>query len=615
MSILDKIHSSADVKKLSAEELEPLCGELRRFLIDSVSKTGGHLASNLGAVELTVALHRVYNSESDRLVFDVGHQSYTHKILTGRRERFDSLRQYQGLSGFPKPYEAVDDAFVAGHASNSISVALGIARARTLRHENYDVAAIIGDGAMTGGLAYEGLANAAASDEPLVIILNDNNMSINTNVGGTASLLGQMRVKPGYINFKRWYRGVFSRTPTLYRFNHRIKEKIKSWLLPANIFNEMGLQYLGPIDGHDIRQLETALRWARDLRVPTLVHVITKKGKGCAFAEEHPDIYHGVGPFDPVSGKLAPAGPCFSDCFGEELCALAEREERIVAITAAMADGTGLSDFARRFPNRFFDVGIAEGNGTSMAAGMAKQGLIPVFAVYSSFLQRGYDMLLHDVSLEGLHVVFAVDRAGLVGGDGETHHGVFDVDYLCSVPGMTVYCPASFKELRAMLEQAIFHESGPVAVRYPRGSEGAYTGCDLAEETLLRSGNDLSLICYGSMVNEALQAAELLEKQGIGAEVVRLGRIKPNSFSLSLASLRKTGRVLVPEEVCAHGSVGEALLSAAAQAGICLRASRLLNLGSGIAVQGSVPELYHRYQLDAEGIARAGAELCAEKTR
>lgn len=609
MSILDKIASSDDVKKLAPEELKPLCDELRAFLVESVSKTGGHLASNLGTVELTVALHRVYDSRKDRIIFDVGHQSYTHKILTGRKERFDTLRQYQGLSGFPKPYEACDDAFIAGHASNSISVALGMARARTLHGENYDVVAVIGDGAMTGGLAYEGLTNAASSGEPLVVVLNDNNMSIDENVGGTVSLLERMRVRPDYIRFKKWYRSAFSKLPGLYRFNHRVKEWLKSWLLPDNTFNEMGWEYLGPIDGHDIEQLETALQWARDFRSPVLLHVITKKGKGYPPAEEHPEIYHGVGPFDPEQGVSQAEKPCFSECFGNALCDIAGQNERVVAITAAMACGTGLNEFAKRFPERFFDVGITEGNAVSMAAGMAKQGLIPVFAVYSSFLQRGYDMLLHDVSLEKLHVVLAVDRAGLVGADGETHHGVFDVSYLSSVPGMTVYCPASFHELEDMLREAVLRTPGAVAVRYPRGQEGLYRESHLEEETILRAGTDLTIVTYGTLVNEALEAAEELSKRGVDAELIKLGHIRPNSLELCLASAAKTGKLLIVEEVCEQGSVGQGLSSAIACRGVGTDAVRLLNLGDGIAVQGSVRELYHRYHLDAEGIVSACLEL------
>ena len=612
LSILDKINSSDDVKKLNADELRPLCEELRSFIINNVSRTGGHLSSNLGTVELTVALHRVYDTAYDRIVFDVGHQSYAHKIITGRRDSFATLRQHGGISGFPKPYEKEDDAFIAGHASNSVSVALGMARARTLAGEDYDVAAIIGDGALTGGLAYEGLANAASSGEPMVIILNDNNMSINENVGGMARLLQDMRVKPGYISFKRWYREVFSKLPGLYRFNHRIKEWLKRRLLPGNTFGEMGLYYLGPVDGHDVNKLETVLRWAKDMREPVLLHVLTTKGKGCPYAEQRPDMYHGVGRFDPETGEMERSGDSFSSRFGEYLCEFAAQNKMIAAITAAMAGGTGLDAFAKRFPERFFDTGIAEGHATAMAAGMAKQGAVPVFAVYSSFLQRGYDMLIHDVALQKLHVVFAVDRAGLVGSDGETHHGVFDVNYLCSVPGMTVLCPASFSELHDMLRFAIEEVKGPVALRYPRGGEGEYTGSSLAPEQLIRPGDDVTLVCYGTMVNQALFAAGILEKQGIGAEIIKLGIIKPNSFTMTLNSLRKTGRLLVAEEVCAPGSVGAQLAAAAAENAITLKGIRLLNLGDGIVSHGTVQELLHDYGLDGEGIARSAMEICSD---
>ncbi|MCR5664790.1 MAG: 1-deoxy-D-xylulose-5-phosphate synthase [Oscillospiraceae bacterium] len=608
---MENIRASNDVKKLRPEELEPLCAELRAFLIQSVAKTGGHLSSNLGAVELTVALHRVYDSSKDRIVFDVGHQSYIHKILTGRREAFSTLRQFGGLSGFPKPYEAEDDAFIAGHASDSVSVALGMARARTLKREKYDVVAVIGDGAMTGGLAYEGLTNAAASGEPLVVILNDNKMSIGENVGGVASLLQAMRTKPGYLSFKRWYREVFSRLPALYRFNHRLKEWLKSWLLPENMFREMGFYYLGPVDGHDVNKLETVIRWARDAGVPVLLHVVTKKGKGCPYAEKWPETYHGVGPFDPDTGAVVPAKESFSTVFGETLCELAAEDERVCAITAAMAAGTGLEPFAERFPKRFFDVGIAEGHGVSMAAGMAKQGLIPVFGVYSSFLQRGYDMLLHDVGLQKLHVVLAADRAGLVGSDGETHHGLFDIDYLSAVPGMSIYCPASFAELRAMLRTAVLEETGPAAVRYPRGGEGLYTGCGEGEESLLCAGKDLTLVCCGTMVNEMLEAAELLSAEGVSAELVKINRVQPCAFRLCLTSARRTGRLLIAEEVCRQGSVGTRLLALAEKEGIALRAAAL-DLGEGVVTHGSAAELRHCCGLDAEGIVRCARTLLNE---
>lgn len=609
MSILERINSSNDIKKLPEEELEPLCQELRDYMISSISRTGGHLASNLGAVELTVALHRVYDTSRDRVVFDVGHQSYVHKIITGRRDSFCTLRQHGGLSGFPKPYESEDDAFIAGHASNSVSVALGMARARTLSHADYDVAAIIGDGALSGGLAYEGLANAAASGEPLVVILNDNNMSINENVGGTAHLLESLRVRPGYISFKRWYRDVFTKLPGLYKFNHAIKEWLKKRLLPGNVFSGMGMYYLGPVDGHDITKLETVIRWARELRKPVLVHVVTKKGKGYKYAEEHPEKFHGVGRFDIETGELHDSGDCFSAKMGESLSRLADNDGRIIGITAAMSSGTGMDVFSAAHPDRFFDVGIAEGHAVSMAGGMAKQGMVPVFAVYSSFLQRGYDMLIHDVALQNLHVVFCVNRAGLVGSDGETHHGVFDVSYLSSVPDMTVLCPASYAELETMLRAAIYDINGSVAIRYPRGGEGKYTACNTAPETLLRDGRDVTLVCYGIMTNEVLDAAERLAAEGISAEVIKLSMIKPPDFDLVMRSLRKTGKLLISEDVCEAGCVGSRILEEAAISEIDIRAAKLLNLGEGIVPHGTVAELLHDFGLDADGIVSAAMEM------
>ncbi len=614
MSILEKIQSSDDVKKLSVEELDPLCDEIRSFLIQSVSRTGGHFASNLGAVELTVALHRVYHSKTDRIVFDVGHQSYTHKILTGRRERFSTLRQDGGLSGFPKPYESVDDAFIAGHASNSVSVALGIAKARSLRHEQYDVAAVIGDGALTGGLAYEGLTAAAASGEPLVVILNDNNMSIDPNVGGMASLLQKMRLRPGYFEFKRWYRDAFSHLPRLYRMNHSVKEWVKERILPDNMLSAIGMEYMGPVDGHDVHQLESVIRWAKEMRRPVLVHVLTQKGKGCPYAEAHPELYHGVGPFEPEKGALKSGGTCFSEVFGQSLCEFGQREPNLVAITAAMAAGTGLDRFAEQFPARFVDAGIAEGHAAALAAGMASRGVLPVFAVYSSFLQRAYDMLIHDISLQKLHVVLGVDRAGIVGSDGETHHGLFDLAYLHSVPGMQILCPASFRELRDHLEQALFKMTGPVAIRYPRGGEGEYRDSSCEPSQLLREGGDVTLLCCGTMVNETLAAARELEKRDVQAEIVKINRIDGSPWEQALSSLRKTGRLVSAEEVCAADCLGEQLLTQAGEREISLRGIRLLNLGEGIVTHGSRSQLMRDYGIDAEAIVRAACELCGKAT-
>lgn len=609
MNILNKVNSSNDIKRLSKSELPQLCSELREFIINNVSKTGGHLASNLGTVELTVALHRVYDSAVDRIVFDVGHQSYAHKIITGRRDAFGTLRCYGGLSGFPKPYESYDDAFIAGHASNSVSVALGMARARTIKGESYSVCAVIGDGALTGGLAYEGLANVGGSSEPIVIILNDNGMSINGNVGGMAKLLSKERVKPGYINFKRWYRQAVSGMDGLYNTSHKLKEALKKSILPSNMFDSMGIYYLGPVDGHDVDQLETVIRWAKEMNTPVLVHVISKKGQGCKYAEEHPEKYHGVGKFDPVTGDMPEAAPCFSSVFGKKLTQLAEINHDIVAITAAMCAGTGLTEFAERFPKRFFDVGIAEEHAVAMAAGMAKQSLTPVVAIYSSFLQRAYDMLIHDVSLQDLHVVFCVDRAGLVGNDGETHHGAFDISYLRSVPNMQVLCPASFAELEVMLNEAINHMSGPVAVRYPRGGEGRYTECMTVGCAKLRSGNDITIAAYGTDINIALDTADILVDRGIYADVFKLARLDKRYYGDIITSMGKTGRFLMSEQVCQSGCIADEILACAERDGVRIDAAYTPNLGSGIVVQGTVPELIAHCGLDAESLADKAEKL------
>ena len=615
MSILENINSPEQLRGLDENQLVELCAELRQFLIENVSKTGGHLASNLGAVELTVALHRVYDTSRDRIVFDVGHQSYVHKILTGRRDRFYSLRTLGGISGFPKPCESDDDAFIAGHASNSISAALGMARARTLMHEDYAVAAVIGDGAMTGGLAYEGLSDAGESGEPLVVILNDNGMSISRNVGGMARLLSRSRVRPAYLNFKRVYRKTIGKLPLLYRFAHSVKEKVKSLILHTGMFEDMGFNYLGPIDGHDVVKLEAALRWAREMDEPVLLHVITQKGKGYALAEESPGLYHGVNPFDPERGVTPPAAKDFSAVFGEEMCRMAGKNDRLVAITAAMTAGTGLEKFAESYPERFFDVGIAEEHAVTMAAGMAKQGLVPVAAIYSTFLQRAYDMLIHDVALQKLHVVLGVDRAGIVGRDGETHNGVFDVNYLTSVPNMAIFCPSSFAELRDMLHLAVEKVRGPVAVRYPRGGEGIYRATTAKEPVaVLREGRDICIVSYGIMINQCLKATKLLEKRGHSVKLIKLNLINPLDCEHLAALAAECGRILVVEDECNAGCVGERLLCAAEKCGVLFERAKLLNLGSGIVTHGSPERLYSVLGLDAESIANTAAEMIPPET-
>ena len=611
--ILDKIKSQADLQSLTAGDLDTLCEEIRIFLIEHVSKTGGHLASNLGVVELTVALHHVFDFRRDRLIFDVGHQSYVHKILTGRGDRFTTLRKLDGLSGYPNPKESDTDAFIAGHASNAISVGLGMARARTQMGESYQVLSLVGDGAMTGGLSYEGLSNAGASGEPMVVILNDNGMSITENVGGLARHLTRLRLRPSYNSLKRVYRAMTDKLPGgrgLYRVTHRAKTRLKNFLLRCSFFEELGFHYMGPVDGHNTKTLIRTLTWAKNLGEPVLVHVTTKKGKGYPPSEREPEEYHGVGKFSPTEGLNGSTPKTFSDIFGEEMVKLGKESPHLSAITAAMQVGTGLGGFAEAFPNRFFDVGIAEGHAVAMAGGMAKQGLVPVFAVYASFLQRAYDMLLHDVAIQDLHVVFAIDRAGIVGADGETHQGIFDVGYLSQVPNMKIYCPTSFAELRDMLRRAVQEDKGPIAVRYPRGGEGAYRdSAGRKQAEILREGKDLTIVTYGTLLNEALTAADLLAESGRSAEVVKLNTIKPIDFDLIEASATKTGHLILVEEQVQRGSVGEQVLTELAIRGKTPQKALLLNLGDQFIPHGSPEELLDRYGLNAAHIARRAHEL------
>ena len=611
MSLLNQINSRQELCALDQQQLRLLCDELRQFLVLHVAQTGGHLASNLGVVELTVALERVFDTSKDRLVFDVGHQSYVHKILTGRREDFSSLRTFGGLSGFPKPSESPCDAFVAGHASSAVSTALGMARARTLQKEDYHVIALMGDGALTGGLAYEGLNDAGESNEPLIVILNDNGMSITPNVGGISRHLSLLRTRAGYFRLKRIYRSVTGAIPggkAVYRFTHRMKERMKRMLLGSTLFEEMGFEYYGPVDGHNLERLEYMLRLAKNCKKPVLLHVITKKGKGYAPAEENPDVFHGIGSFDPESGKppLCSHLPSFSDTFGKTLCNLAREEPRLCAITAAMVGGTGLTEFARKFPERCFDVGIAEGHAVTMAGGLAKQGMLPVVAIYSTFLQRAYDMLLQDVAMQKLHVVFAVDRAGLVGEDGETHQGVFDISYLRSVPGMQILCPANQEELAFMLRKAVLEMDGPVAVRYPRGCDDAFT--EIANGTVVREGSDITLIGYGRLINNLLEAADLLERTGIRAEVLKLPSVKPINMRPIAASVKKTGAMVVAEEAVCIGCAGKEIAASLRTSGIDVP-TRLVNIGDRFVPHGSVSSLYRLLGLDAASLAQTVREV------
>ena len=620
MDILQRINGHEDLLTLSDEERTQLCREIREFLISSVSQTGGHLAGNLGAVELSVAIETVFNTMEDRLVFDVGHQSYVHKLLTGRRADFAHLRQFGGIAGFPKPSESDADAFVAGHASSSVSIALGMARARTLQNRNYNIIALIGDGALTGGMAYEGLNDAAVSGEPMVIILNDNEMSIGKNVGGLSRHLSRLRSSDNYLDAKRIYRKVMKKLPggeAIYRASSRLKNRLKNFLLHTTIFENMGFTYLGPADGHDLPGLISLLTSARDLKEPVVVHVVTKKGCGYKFAEEDPAKFHGIGKFDPETGKkLASKVETFSDSFGEAMMDLAETNEKVCAITAAMPGGTGLLAFQRKFPKRTFDVGIAEEHAVSMAGGLAKQGMVPVVALYSTFLQRGYDQIMQDIGLLQLHVVLSIDRAGLVGDDGPTHHGVFDVGFLRQVPGIRILTPVSLAEQQDMLRWAVEEYNGPVAIRYPRGTEGSYTASDwhgLDGELVKchRQGKDVTLVTYGTMLENAMAAAEVLSSQGIEATVLRLLTVSDLPAAQIAEKLSENHCVITIEEVCSGSGIREALAWELHRMCPDCRADGI-DLGRDFVPHGSVKELYQHCGLDAQAIADYTKEVLSK---
>jgi len=617
LNLLDTIHGHEELAGLSPQDREQLCQQIRQFLIENVSQTGGHVASNLGVVELTVALETVFNTKIDRLVFDVGHQSYVHKILTDRQADFHRLRQYGGIAGFPKPSESDTDAFVAGHASSSVSIALGMARARTLQGQDHHIVVLMGDGAATGGMAYEGLNDAAVSKEKMVIVLNDNAMSIDNNVGGMASHLRSLRTKERYLGMKARYKSVLLKIPGG-RFVYNITSRIKKWLrrilLPTTIFENMGFTYLGPVDGHDTEHLIALLRAAKEINGPVVLHVMTQKGKGYAHAEEHPKLFHGIGKFDPVTGEpLSKATETFSDAFGSTMVELAERNDKLCAITAAMPGGTGLLDFKKRFPDRLFDVGIAEEHAVSMAGGLAKQGMVPVVALYSTFLQRAYDMILQDVCMLGLHVVFAVDRAGIVGEDGETHHGVFDMGFLRHAPGLRILCPASRQELKDMLRWAVEDYNGPVAIRYPRGAGGAFCESNLTVEGLVchRSGEKVTMLTYGTLVNNVIEAAEILDKAGISATVLRLQQIKPLPVEAICSQIPQGGSLVVAEEANADAGIAAqiALEIGKYREDISVRK---IDLGHDYVPHGAVNVLYEQYGLSAQGIANLVQEAVNE---
>lgn len=621
MSILERIQGHDDLVSLSDQERAELCGEIREFLISNVSKTGGHLAGNLGTVELSVALETVFDTRKDRLVFDVGHQSYVHKMLTGRQADFVHLRQFGGMSGYPQPSESPADSFVAGHASSSVSIALGMATARTMLHEDYNVIALTGDGAATGGMIYEGINNVAVSKEPMIIILNDNEMAIGKNVGGMSRHLSKIRYSREYLQAKRRYRLVMKKIPggqALYQASSRIKNRIKRMILPSTIFQNMGLLYLGPADGHDLPGLIDLLQNARDLHEPVLVHVVTTKGKGYRFAEEDPAKFHGIGPFDPATGKkLGAKVKTYSDSFGEALCALANEDERICGITAAMPGGTGMLGFMEQFPDRFFDVGIAEEHAVSMAGGLAKQGAIPILALYSTFLQRGFDQVLQDIGLLHLHAVLAIDRAGLVGDDGPTHHGAFDVGYLSQVPGMLILNPASLKEQQDMLRWAALSYNGPVAVRYPRGTEGEYRdsawdpkpGVEKNGAMVChRKGSDMVIVTYGTMLDNVMKAAALLSEQGIQVSVLRLMTLSSLPISEIAAYAGESKKLMVVEETCSGSGIRDRLAFKLREVCPDCRITGM-DLGPDYIPHGKISKLYDYCGLDSQSIADAAKEL------
>ena len=607
--LAERIRRPGDLKRLPVGSLPRLAEELRQTMIETTSKNGGHLASSLGVVELTIALHRVFDLPKDHIVWDVGHQSYAHKMLTGRYDRFSTLRQEGGLSGFPKSAESPYDAFVAGHSSTSISAALGIASAKKLQGDQSRTIAVIGDGALTGGMAYEGLNNAGRFEGNLIVILNDNERSISKNTGAMAKYLATVRNKPGYYRFKDFVEKSVRKTPLVGEKMRNLLSKsktvVKESLYPSTMFEELGFFYLGPVDGHDIVELEAVLNRASQINHPVFVHVQTKKGKGYAPAEENPGAFHGVSAFDAKTGSLGKEKENFSSVFGNELKKLADQDPKVVAITAAMESGTGLSAFAKAHPDRFFDVGIAEEHAVTFAGGLAAGGMLPVFAVYSTFLQRGYDQIIHDLAIEKRHVVLAVDRAGLVGEDGETHQGIFDVSYLSHIPGVTIYSPACFEEVGYFLKKALYETDGVVVLRYPRGGEMASHASDLiCKERQVHLKNeektDLLLVSYGRISEELFPAVARLKEEGISADLLKLLQIAPLPEE-TLAIAEQYQQIIFFEESCALGGVAEKLLSALHKRG--WRGRMIHRAVEGFPKQSSVKRALETRSLTAEGMA------------
>lgn len=620
--LLDQIQNPNDIKKLNLEELERLSSEIREEILLTVSKNGGHLSSNLGVVELTIALHYVFDLSIDKVVWDVGHQTYTHKILTGRKPKFHTLRQYGGLSGFPKREESPYDAFDSGHSGTSISSALGMAEARRKRGEQGKMIAVIGDGSMTAGLAFEGLNQAGHIDQDLIVILNDNEMSISPNVGALSSYLNRLMTGQFVNRFRDDMKSFLETLPgigkSVLRFAKQAEESLKGFLMPGLLFEELGLKYIGPIDGHRLDYLIETFQNIKKLRGPILIHVITKKGKGYPPAEKDPTRFHGVSPFNIETGELKVGStgnpPSFTEVFGETLCQLAREDQRLVAITAAMQSGTGLEEYSRRFPDRFYDIGIAEQHAVTFAAGLALEGMKPVVAIYSTFLQRAYDQIVQDVCLQNLPVVFAMDRAGIVGEDGPTHHGLFDFSYLRHIPNLIVMVPKDEEEFRHMIKTAVdCHQ--PVALRYPRGKgEGVERSprlhpLEIGKGEILREGRDALILAIGVTVYPALRAAERLDQRNISTAVINCRFLKPLDRSLICDWAKRTGRVLTVEENVLQGGFGSAVLELLEEEGLYSIQIKRLGIPDLFVEHGPQSLLREKYGIDENGIYRGVMEM------
>ncbi|PIV24283.1 MAG: 1-deoxy-D-xylulose-5-phosphate synthase [Deltaproteobacteria bacterium CG_4_8_14_3_um_filter_45_9] len=624
--VLDQIQTSHDVKKLDSEELERLCYEIREEILSTVSKNGGHLASNLGVVELTTALHYVFDFPRDKLVWDVGHQSYAHKLLTGRKDRFHTLRQYEGISGFPKRDESVYDAFDSGHSGTSISSALGMAEARRLKGEEGRVIAVIGDGSMTAGLAFEGLNQAGHINQDLIVILNDNEMSISRNVGALSSYLNRLMTGQFVNRFRDEMKGFLETLPgigkSVLRFAKQAEESLKGFFMPGLLFEELGMQYIGPIDGHRLDYLIETFQNIKKLRGPILVHVITKKGKGYPPAEMNPDRFHGVPPFVIETGELRSDSskklPTYTEVFGETLCQLAIENKRLIAITAAMQNGTGLEEFARKFPDRFYDIGIAEQHAVTFAAGLALEGMKPVVAIYSTFLQRAYDQVLQDVCLQNLPVVFALDRGGIVGEDGPTHHGLFDFSYLRHIPNLIVMVPKDENEFQHMIKTATECPT-PVAFRYQRGKgvgvkkESALQSIDIGKGEILREGEDILIIALGSTVYPSLRAAEKLADVGVQAAVINSRFLKPLDGNLLCDWAQRTGKILTVEENVLQGGFGSAVLELFQERSLFSIQVKRLGIPDTFVEHGPQTLLREKYGIDENGIFKGVKEMLGER--